>query len=171
MLWLLPGWETLTLSPMDTGFPEHLRQEGDGAVPATWDEKESGMLKQGNGKATRQLDLTRREQTSFLDRHLCCKNTMSLHLIPTAVSVGLSLAGNTHNNFKKPFMLPHASLPTMTPQSMDPCGATGWKRHRGSGQGSRPCGARGRAHEPPAGRKLHGDKGRRGPPGSPGAPG
>ena len=80
MLWLLPGWETLTLSPMDTGFPEHLRQEGDGAVPATWDEKESEMLKQGDGKATRQLDLTRREQTSFLDRHLCVVKTPCLSI-------------------------------------------------------------------------------------------
>lgn len=48
--WLLPGQETLTLSPVDAGFPEHPRQEGDGAVPAPCDEKDSGILKQGSGR-------------------------------------------------------------------------------------------------------------------------
>lgn len=52
MLWLLPGQETLTLPPMDTGFPEDLRHEGDGAIQAAWDRKESKTLKEGGDKNT-----------------------------------------------------------------------------------------------------------------------
>ena len=51
MLRLLPRQETLTLPPVDTGFPEDLRHEGDRTVQATWDRKETEILKEGRVKA------------------------------------------------------------------------------------------------------------------------
>lgn len=51
MLQLLPRQDTLTLPPVDTGFPEDLRHEGDRAVQATWDRRENAILKEGSSQA------------------------------------------------------------------------------------------------------------------------